>query len=269
MRKIFTFLAIGLVGYWALGVNVSAQTGTSSPSPSVLPSTSPAGKSVRDAVRERVEEKLNQLSNKPRAYVGKITDIQDSSLVVETKNGIRQIKLTNTTAVIQITQKGRKEIKTKDLAIGNFVVVMGFVEMKDVLAANRILTIEQLPKPSRRAVYGIVQTNNLPAGGQGKGTLTIRHPKKDETWTIETNSKTVVTKKAESSTSGVDGKMEKAKVADIATGDRIVVVGTPDEKAESSTSGKQNTLLARLIHVIPEEVQGLLESPKPSPALTQ
>ncbi|MBI3290532.1 hypothetical protein HYZ78_04000 [Candidatus Microgenomates bacterium] len=263
----FTILISALlVTFYLLPVTANAQATSPTPkaSSTATASASPEnGKSIRDTLRERVEEKLTQLINKPRAFVGKITQISNSSLTIETKSGIKQVKITDEqsssslkTAIIQINSGKSKTIKESDLEVGNFVVAMGYTESKDTLEARRILTMTEDPRRARQPIYGIVQSTK-------DGTFIVKHPKKDgstsspqdETWTVKTSAKTEVTKKA-------DGKIEKSKVADIAVDDRIIAVG-------SNVKNGANTISAELIHVIPGAAHGLLKSPTASPKATK
>lgn len=202
------------------------------------------GKSIRDNLRERVEERLAQLSQKPRAFVGKIAQITDGSLMLTTRTGTKQVKVTEDAIIIQVGAKGQKTVKPSDLALENFVIAMGVLEDKDTLSASRILMSTENPLEPRRPVYGVVQET-------GSGTLVVKHPKKDETWTIKFSSSTRVSAK-------VDTKIEKVNANTIEVGDRIIAVG-------SLVSGSVNTITAKLIHVIPGKAEGLLKSPSPSP----
>ncbi len=246
MKK--TLLVTGLLGYLVIGFTSIASAQSASPSASASASPAASGKSIRDNLRERVEEKLTQLINKPRAFVGKITQISNSALTVDSKGGIKQVKVTDKTVLIQVADGKPKTIKESDLAVGNFVVAMGYVENKDTLSARRILTMSQDPRQARHPVYGIVQSAK-------DGTLVVKHPKKDETWTVKTSTKTEVTLKN-------DGKMGKSDFKSIVEGDRIIAVGIPVKNAAF-------TITAKLIHVIPGEAHGLLKSPTASPKATK
>lgn len=239
LKFLLTFMLCALFMLSVLLPTTLAQEYSSSISPSGTP------KNVRDNLRERVEEKLTQLSNKPRALIGKITEIQDGSLLIETKDGVKQLKLgANVTVIDARDSKNKKTLDGKSLVLGDLIVALGFQNSKDVLEGRRILVISELPTSTRRAVYGIVEELK-------KDSLIIRHPKKDEMWTIKVDSKTRFTKKS-------DGKVQKAEFSDVETGDRIVAVGTPTKET--------NTLMARLIHVIPGKAKGLIKSPSPSPS---
>lgn len=191
----------------------------------------PATQSVKDTVREKVREQVQDLAHTPRALVGTLADISDSTLQVKTMgNETEQAAIDNNTKFVRVAKGKSTEIKFADLVLKDFIVVMGFKNGNNILAAGRVITYDINPITARRAVYGVVDKNE-------KGTLTVRHPKTAETWTVATTSKTKVTKKG-------DSGFENVKVADLKIGDRIVAAGLPDEK-------KTNTLSAGRIHVIP------------------
>ncbi|MBI4033262.1 MAG: hypothetical protein HY377_02000, partial [Candidatus Blackburnbacteria bacterium] len=192
-------------------VPVSAQEATS------------ATQSVRDAVREKVREQVEDLAHTPRALVGILADISDSTLQVKTMgNETEQAAITDETKFVRVTKGKSTEIKFADLVLKDFIIVMGFRNGNNILSAGRVITYDINPITLRRAVYGVVDKNE-------KGTLTVRHPKTGESWTVTTTSKTKVTKKG-------DKGFEDIKVADIKVGDRIVAAGLPDEKKSNTLS---------------------------------
>lgn len=238
MKILSVILVIGLLaclpvrqGYWVTGA-AFAQEEASSPA-----------KSVRDALKEKIEEKLTQLASQPKAVIGKVTDIQDGSLLAESKNGIKQLRLDEELTIVDTREKNKKEIETKDLQIGDLIVAMGHVDTKDVLDTQRILVIKELPTSTKRATYGEVTEVK-------KDSLVIKHPKTDDTWTIKTDSKTKVTGRLEE-------KIEEVEFGNIRMGDRLAIVGIPDKAA--------NTLLAKLIHIIPGNAFGLETKATPRP----
>ncbi|MDO8503424.1 MAG: hypothetical protein Q7S60_01915 [bacterium] len=191
----------------------------------------PATQSVKDTVREKVREKVEDLAHTPHALVGTLADISDSTLQVKTLgNGTEQAAIDNDTTFVRVTKGKSTEIKFADLVLKDFIIVMGFKNGNNILAAGRVITYDINPITLRRTVYGVVDKNE-------KGILTVRHPKTAESWTVATTSKTKVTKKG-------DKGFEDIKVVDIKVGDRVVAAGLPDEK-------KTNTLTAGRIHLIP------------------
>lgn len=225
MRILVAILSLAVLLSTFAFAGVSAQE-------DATPTASPS-----NAVRERVREKIEELVKRPRALVGTLDQITDSTLRIKTRSGEAKLASTSEeTLFFRVAAGTRSQIKFADLVLGDFIISMGFRNGSDVLEATRIITVDANPIPVRRAVYGIVEEGE-------KGILTIRHPQTDDAWTVNTTSKTVVTKKTE-------GKVEEVKVSDIAVGDRIVAAGTP-------VAGKENTLTAGRIHVIPGKAEGL------------
>lgn len=82
------------------------------------------------------EEEENSTS-----YVGTITDIATQTIQVKTTNGdIKQISTSGDTSYIN-TLKKNTEVKTTDLAIGDYIVAMGFINGNKVLNTKRILIV--------------------------------------------------------------------------------------------------------------------------------
>lgn len=78
-------------------------------------------------------------TNKTTAYVGTITDISSGTIQIKTSSGdIKQMSTADETSYIN-TLKKNIEIKATDLAIGDYIVSMGFINGNKVLHAKRIL----------------------------------------------------------------------------------------------------------------------------------
>lgn len=195
------------------------------------------GEAVRDAVRDKVKERIETLSVRPKAYVGTLASVTDSTLEIKTKEGKTLLASTSQdTTVIKVLGGKRSEIKFKDLALEDFVIAMGFVERKDVLSSKRIITLNEVPFKQKASIFGTVQEN-------ADGTLIIQNLKNNENWNIETNKKTVVLEKTGDGFGNV--KLDK-----IEPGDKVVVAGTVHEK-------KEDTLLAGQILIVSKASQSL------------
>lgn len=223
-------------------------TATASPTPKVQqPET--ATKSATDEVRERVRQKIENLVKKPRAVVGILSEVTDSTLQITNRAGKEDmVATTKDTQYVRTAGGKRTNIKFEDLVIGDFIVAMGYRNGNNILEARRVIAYDKSPIAQRRAVYGIVKENT-------KGALTIEHPKTKEVWTITTDKKTVITKKT-------DGKIQEVDIKDVQAGDRVTAAGILDPK-------KDKTLVTRRIHVIPGKAEGLIKpvaTPKPSPS---
>lgn len=212
----------------------STESGQVKPTPAASPTND---------VRERVRQKIENLTKKPKAIVGKLSEVTDSTLQIATLQGKEEMAAaTESTTYVRINKGKRSEVKFEDLVIGDFIIAMGFKNGNNILEAKRVIAQDTNPLPQKRAFYGMVQSNE-------KGILRIKHSKTQETWTIETTTKTEVTKKTDGQ------KFEEIDVKEIQNGDRIIAVGLSSEK-------KDRTLDARKIHVIPDKAEGLI---KPEP----
>ena len=84
-------------------------------------------------------EENTDLTKKPIAYVGTITDISSGTIQIKDGGGdIKQISLLEETKFIN-TLKKNIEVKSTDLAIGDYIVAMGFINGNKVLKTKRIL----------------------------------------------------------------------------------------------------------------------------------
>lgn len=110
-----------------------------------------------NAIRERVKEKIEAAVNSPKAFIGSITDIVDVSIQIENGNGeIEQITTSDNTSVVKVNSKSTAQ-KVEDIAIGDFVIAMGFLDENSVLDSERILIITEPDPPARKTIFGKVK----------------------------------------------------------------------------------------------------------------
>lgn len=248
VAKVVLHISLLVTCYLLLVTTAFAQfpSPIATPSPTATPKVKEdqATKSATDEVREKVRQKIENLVKKPRAVVGTLSEVTDSTLQVTNKAGKEDmVATTKDTQYVRVAGSKRTNIKFEDLVIGDFIVAMGYRNGNNILEARRVIAYDKSPLIQRRAVYGVVGENQ-------KGVLTIKHPKTGASWKVKTTSKTKVTKKG-------DKGFEDIKVADIQNSNRITAAGLPSEK-------EQNVLTASRIHVIPGKAQGLVGAPKPT-----
>lgn len=127
-----------------------------------LPSPTPSDNSTESAIRQKIAEKVADALNKPKAYIGVVTDIADSTIQIKTlASEIKQVA-TSEEGITVINQKGtnNKSVKLTDIAIGDFIVAMGYVNSRSVLSAQRILITDPITEPKISASYGKVSETN-------------------------------------------------------------------------------------------------------------
>lgn len=118
----------------------------------------PAANSTSESdIRAKVEEKVLAALNRPKAYLGTVTDIADSTIQIKsTQAKIEQISTDDNVSVVNQTGKNNKIIKLADIAIGDFVIAMGYVNGNSVLAAQRILVTDPVTEPKINATIAKV-----------------------------------------------------------------------------------------------------------------
>ena len=196
-------------------------------------------KGIREAVKEKVRAKLAETQKgQKRAFVGKIAEITNSTLILETRLGEKQVKVATDTAILD---NKRRKTKLENLGIDNFVIVMGYWGENEILEARRVVVTAEPQRSIREVVFGEVTDIS-----EEEKVLTVKNKKKNLVYTIEVTKKTKLTK--------------KLKFSDIKKSDRLIVVGIPSEEEEK-------IIAAKLIHVIPTHAVGL-ESPSPSPEIS-
>ncbi len=123
---------------------------------------------------------LDKGNYKSMAYIGTITDISSGNIQIKSMAGdIKQMSITEETSFIN-TLKKNVEIKASDLAIGDYLVAMGFVDGNKVLDTKRILVSSPMLKNNYEAIYGVIQDvskTKLTINKTDGETLSIKLPK--------------------------------------------------------------------------------------------
>jgi len=214
MKKIFTvvflLILITLTAYTALAQETSTDEA--------------------ESVRENVQKKVEEARTIPFAYIGTVTDIAEQTIQInkfifgktnEDSGEIQQISVDEeNTNFVKIT-KSTTSVKFADLAIGDFIIAMGYKNGNSVLEGERILITTAIEPTTRKAAFG--EPSDI-----AKRSLTLTASTGKE-WVVE-----------------FGATWEGPELDEIEDGDRIMVVGT--------TEG--NTLEARFLHIItPETVE--------------
>lgn len=171
-------------------------------------------------IRLKVQEKVEAALNKPKAYIGVVTDIADSTIQIKALSGeIKQISTSDNTTAADITAASSKTIKLADVAIGDSLAAMGYVNGNSVLVAQRILVTNPVVEPLFNAYFGTVTDSS-------NKSLTVRDVKTGEEVEITLASKSTIMSFSNQLT-------VKSRLIDVEADDKIIYV-TEDEK-ESPT----------------------------------
>lgn len=110
-----------------------------------------------NSVREKVQEKIEKALNKPKAFIGSVTDISGQTLQVKNMLGeIEQISLDKENTTYAKLDKTIQNLTSEDIGIGDFVAALGFSNGNGVLSAKRILVTAPIKDFAYKVVPGKV-----------------------------------------------------------------------------------------------------------------
>lgn len=106
------------------------------------------------AFEEKGGDRLEKATNKPKAYLGTVTDITGSTVQIKSMSDeIKQISVEEEVVVVKTTPTN-KVVKLGDIAIGDFIAAMGYRNGNQVLNAQRILITPAVSEPKIDVVMG-------------------------------------------------------------------------------------------------------------------
>lgn len=92
------------------------------------------------------------------AIFGAVTDITADTLQIRTENGQIQLASMSTETTFASTLDNAREIEFSDLAIGDSVAALGFVNDEKIMEAGRVLVIKEPEVSAQEVIVGTVQT---------------------------------------------------------------------------------------------------------------
>ncbi len=114
--------------------------------------------STESGVRETVLKKVEDILNSPKAYLGTVTDIAEKTIQVKTdSDSIEQVFAEEGISVIN-QSPSPKEVKFTDIAIGDYIVAMGYKNGNNVLNTKRILITSPSTFPQIDIITGKVES---------------------------------------------------------------------------------------------------------------
>lgn len=172
----------------------------------------PEATSSGDEIENSVALKLAQTANPLKAYVGTVTDIIDSTIQIKSLDSqIQQISTKDKTIpVVNTKGTANKTIKIGDVAIGDFIVAMGFIDGNDVLEAKRILVTDS---PLKLKITAEIQK----VDAVSKKTLSLTPIGGGDTETVTPDKNTVIMRFSQ-------GKTAPIKITEIAKSERVLMV---------------------------------------------
>ena len=181
--------------------------------PKTVATSTPNSAATGDAaIRENVAQKVAAALSQPKAYLGIVTDITSTTIQIkDTASQIQQISV-GADGITVVNTKGtnNKTVKLTDVAIGDFIVAMGYVNGNQVLEAQRILITDPLEEPTLTVSMAKVTKAS-------SKTLTVADIKSGETATLTPIKSTSIK-------SLTSGKMANIKITVINANDTVISV---------------------------------------------
>jgi hypothetical protein len=182
-------------------------------------SPTPSSATSESDISKAVAQKVAEASKNPKAYIGTVTDIADSTIQIKTIDSqIQQVDISgNGITVVNIVGTNNKTVKLTDVAIGDFIVAMGYVNGNQVLNAQRILITDPVTEPKIS-----ISLSNVTA--VSKKSLTVTDVKSGQGSSITPDKNTDLE-------SFANGKETATKITSINKNDLVIYVsdttGTP------------------------------------------
>lgn len=163
--KTYIFLTIAILTSFINFRPILAATKTPTPSLPIaitLAPTKPEDEKLQE-IRQTIKEISTQIKDKmeKRAYVGTIREIASETIIITNFRGQQRIITDEITVFIA---SNKKEIRIKDLAVGDKLIALGTSSDNDELQAIRIIVVAPTknPPPARLVFIGkIVQTDTV------------------------------------------------------------------------------------------------------------
>jgi hypothetical protein len=182
-------------------------------------SPTPASATSESDINKAVAQKVAEASKNPKAYIGTVTDIADSTIQIKTIDSqIQQVDIGGSgITVVNVAGKNNKTVKLTDIAIGDFIIAMGYVNGSQVLDAQRILITDPVTEPKISVSLSSVTAIS-------KKSLTVTDVKSGQSGTVTPDKNTDLE-------SFANGKETATKIASVNKNDLVIYIsdttGTP------------------------------------------
>ncbi len=201
-------------------ISAASPSPTAKPSPSVSPSPSPVSEAeATDNLKKRLQDSLD-LENagssvsKAKAYVGVVKDVIKDTIIMEDKDGKKDIKLQDDTTIVR--SPAGTTIKPENIRIDDYIIAIGYPGETDILLGKRlIVSVEEIKPPAK--VSGLGTISKI-----GKNSVTLKLVDKDQL--ITTTTKTIIKSSA--------GTIE---FSDLEVGDTLIYTATVDDDDLTAT----------------------------------
>jgi hypothetical protein len=185
-------------------------------SPAPTPSSEPPGiDEVTQNLKKRLQASLETTDvpaiSSARAYVGVVKDVIKDTIILQDKDGKKDIKLVEDTTILRTP--GNAVIKADNIRIDDYIIAIGYLGQDNILTGRRLI-VSADPIKSPPKISGIGTIEKL-----GKTSLTLRVDGQDQIFTL--TGKTIY--------KSAGGSIE---LADLAVGDTLIFTALVDDNSD-------------------------------------
>lgn len=127
-------------------------------SPSPVASDSASAQQVTENLKKRLQTSLETQSDNPvssvRAYIGMIKDVIKDTIIIQDKDGKKDVKLQDDTTILR--SPGNTSIKPENIRLGDYIIAIGYPG-DDILFARRlIVSADSITPPAKTSGLGTI-----------------------------------------------------------------------------------------------------------------
>jgi hypothetical protein len=174
---------------------------------------------IKDRLKKVASEQDSLVGTKQkRAVIGQLESLANDTLTIKTKD---QIKLASVSAETEyVRNPGGQTVEVEDLAIGDYVIAMGYINGSEVLEARRVLLYSDAPEAvTKKSFFGTI--TNIDSDEE---VLTLISPFSEEiSVLVDTTSDFLIP--------GQNGN-DEITFEDLTTGQMVLVIYQPNNQEE-------------------------------------
>ncbi len=129
------------------------------PTPDATASNSATINEITDNLKQRLQETIQNASSSATAtavaYIGSVKDVVNDTIVMDTKDGRKNIAVGSDTTIVRTP--GQRTIKIDNVQIGDSAIAIGTPSAEDELAGTRIVvSTDPITPPAKTSGYGTI-----------------------------------------------------------------------------------------------------------------
>ena len=131
-----------------------------SPSPSPVSSDSASAEQVTENLKKRLQTSLETQLDTPEstalAYIGVIKDVIKDTLIIQDKDGKKDVKLQDDTTILR--SPGNALIKPENIRLGDYIIAIGYPSDDGILLGHRlIVSADSITPPAKTSGLGTIR----------------------------------------------------------------------------------------------------------------